>query len=109
MALVKPQISDELIDAMREAGATGATVIPARGAGIHENKSFLGLSINEKTDTVISLVEEHAVEKLLDVINRTARLDEPGNGVAFVLPIEHAIGLQSQMEKFKDQARDEYL
>lgn len=109
MAMVKPHISDDVVDAMKEEGATGATIIPARGTGIHEAKSFFGLSIEDQTDIIVFLVEEHTVENLLDVIHKAGKFDEPGTGIAFVLPLDHAIGLQSQMKKFKDQARDEYL
>ena len=49
------------------------------------------------------------VLKLLDVINTECEFDKPGTGIAFVLPIEHAIGLDSQMGIFRDQARNRYL
>ncbi|MEM9144126.1 MAG: P-II family nitrogen regulator [Bacteroidota bacterium] len=109
MAFVKPSICDDVVDAMKKAGATGATIIPARGTGIHEAKSFFGLSIEDKTDILVFLVEEHVVEKLLNVIKAAGRFDEPGTGIAFVLPIEHIAGLESQMKEFKKQARDNYL
>lgn len=109
MALVKPQITDKLIEATKEAGATGASIIQARGTGIHEAKGFFGLSIEDQTDIVIFLVEEHTVEKLLGVIEEAGDFKKPGTGIAFVLPIEHAIGLESQMKKFKNQARGEYF
>lgn len=35
MAFVKPHVTDQIVDAAKEAGATGATIIPARGTGIH--------------------------------------------------------------------------
>ena len=38
VAFVKPRICDDVINAMKKAGATGATIIPARGTGIHEAK-----------------------------------------------------------------------
>jgi len=109
MAMVKPHITDHLVETMKEAGATGATIISARGTGVHEGKSFFGLTIEDQTDIVVFLVEEHMVLKLLDAIKEKCDFDKAGTGIAFVLPIEHAIGLQSQMEIFKDQARDEYL
>jgi nitrogen regulatory protein PII len=58
MAFVKPNITDKVVDAMKRKGATGATIIPARGTGVHEAKSFFGLSIEDQTDI---LVLEHAV------------------------------------------------
>jgi len=109
MAFVKPSTSDKVVDAMKNEGATGATIIPARGTGIHEAKSFFGLSIEDQTDIIVFLVEEHVVEKLMKVIKTEGHFDEPGTGIAFVLPIEHVCGLDSQMKKFKDQAREKYF
>ncbi len=109
MAFVKPNITDVVVDAMKEAGATGATIIPARGTGIHEATSFFGLSIEDQTDIIVFLVEEHVVEDLMKVISLAGKFNEPGTGIAFVLPVEHVAGLESQMKKFKDQARNQYF
>jgi nitrogen regulatory protein P-II 1 len=109
MALVKPHVTDQLVDIMKEEGATGASIIQARGTGIKEAKTFFGLAIEDQTDIIVFLVEEHTVERLLEVIESKCNFKKPGTGIAFVLPIEHAVGLGSQMQKFKDQARDEYF
>jgi nitrogen regulatory protein PII len=109
MAFVKPSITDAVVDAMKEEGATGATIIPARGTGLHEAKSFFGLSIEDKTDMIVFLVEEHIVENLMKVIQLAGKFDEPGTGIALVLPVEHIAGLDSQMKKFKNQARGKYF
>jgi len=109
MAFVKPSITDAVVNAMKEAGATGATIIPARGTGIHEAKSFFGLSIEDQTDIIVFLVEEHVVENLMKVIQLAGNFNKPGTGIAFVMPVEHIAGLESQMKKFKDQARDKYF
>ena len=109
MAFVKPSITDNVVDAMKKAGATGATIIPARGTGIHEAKSFFGLSIEDQTDIIVFLVEDHVVENLLEVIQLAGKFNEPGTGIALVMPVDHIAGLDSQMKKFKDQARDKYF
>ncbi len=109
MAFVKPNITDDVVNAMKQAGATGATIIPARGTGIHEAKSFFGLSIEDQTDIIIFLVEEHVVENLLEVIQLAGKFNEPGTGIALVMPVDHIAGLDSQMKNFKDQARDKYF
>ena len=108
-ALVKPHVTDHLVDTMKEEGATGATISPARGTGVREGKTFFGLSIEDQTDIVTFLVEEHMVMKLLDTMVTKCEFDKPGTGIAFVTPIEHAVGLESQMSVFKSQARSEYL
>ncbi|MCC5931253.1 MAG: P-II family nitrogen regulator [Cyclobacteriaceae bacterium] len=106
---VKPHLTDKVIDAAKEAGATGATIIPARGSGIHEAKSFFGLTLETQTDIIMQIVEEHIVEGLLEAVKKAGKFNEPGTGIAFVLPIEHVVGLESQMEKFKEKARDKYF
>jgi nitrogen regulatory protein P-II 1 len=109
IAFVKPSITDSVVDAMKEAGATGATIVPARGTGIHEAKSFFGLSIEDQTEIIVFLVEEHVVENLIQVIQQAGKFDEPGTGIALVIPVEHIVGLESQMKKFRKQARDQYF
>ena len=109
VSFVKPRISDDVINAMKEAGATGATIIPARGTGIHEAKTFFGLTIEDQTEIILFLVEEHVVEEFMKLISEVGKFNEPGTGIAIVLPVDHIAGLESQMKKFKDQARDEYF
>lgn len=109
MAFVKPQVTDHLIDTMKKEGATGATITPSRGTGVREGKTFFGLTVEDQTDIIMFLLEEHMVMKMLDTIETECKFDEPGTGIAFVIPVEHAIGLESQLGEFMKQARKEYL
>jgi D-serine deaminase-like pyridoxal phosphate-dependent protein len=43
-APVKTHKTDPIVDAAKAAGATGATIIPARGTGMREAKTFLSIS-----------------------------------------------------------------
>ena len=52
IASLKPVITDKVVDAAKAAGATGATIIPARGTGIHEAKTFFGLALEQGHDEV---------------------------------------------------------
>lgn len=109
LASVKTDITDAVVDAAKEAGATGATIIPARGTGMHEAKTFFGLSLEAPTDIIMFLLEEHIVRPVLDAISTTGKFDKPGTGIAFVLPVESVIGLESQLEKFKEEVRKQYF
>lgn len=103
MAPVKTDKTDKVIDAAKQAGATGATIIPARGTGIHEAKTFFGLTLEAQTDIIMFLIEEHAVQDILDAIKIAGKFHKPGTGIAFVLPVEQMIGLESQVEKIKEK------
>lgn len=109
LSSVKADLTDHIVDTAKGAGATGATIIPARGSGIHEAKTFFGLTLEAQTDIIMLLVEEHLVIQILDAIKEAGEFHKPGTGIAFVLPVEHVVGLESQMEKFKEEVRKSYF
>ena len=109
LSSVKADITDTIVDAAKEAGATGATIIPARGTGIKEAKTFFGLSLEAQTDIILLLVEEHLITKILETIKKVGKFHKPGTGIAFVIPVDHVVGLESQMEKFKEEVRKKYF
>ena len=109
LSTVKPDITDHIVDTAKGAGATGATIIPARGTGVNEAKTFFGLSLEAQTDIILFLVEEHLVGRILDAIKEAGEFHKPGTGIAFVVPIEHVVGLESQMDRFKEEVRGSYF
>jgi nitrogen regulatory protein P-II 1 len=109
LASVKTDITDCIVDAAKDAGATGATIIPARGTGIHEAKTFFGLSLEAQTDIIMLLVEEHVLPKILNAVKESGEFHKPGTGIAFVVPVEHVVGMESQMENFKKEVQKSYF
>ena len=109
LASVKTEISDRVVDAGKEAGATGATIISARGTGMHEAKTFFGLSLEDQTDIILFLVEEHIVQEIMAAISEAGEFSKPGTGIALSMPVEHVVGMESQIELFKKEVRDNYF
>jgi len=97
--MVKPDLTDRVVNSAKQVGATGATIIPASGTGAHEAKSFFGLSLDIRTDIVVFLVDDDIVEPVLSAIKEAGRFNEPGTGIAFVLAVEQTAGLESQLSK----------
>ena len=97
--MVKPDLTDRVINSAKEVGATGATIIPASGTGAHEAKTFFGLSLDIRTDVVIFLVDDELVKPVLSAIKEAGRFSEPGTGIAFVLAVEQTAGFESQLSK----------
>jgi len=53
IAFVDSAKTDKILSAAREHGATGSTVISqARGEGVHDKKTFLGLHIETQRDVL---------------------------------------------------------
>ena len=97
LASVKPDYTDHVVDAGKAAGATGATIIPARGTGIREAKSFFGLTLETQTDIIMFLLGSHLVDPVLQAIQNAGEFHKPGTGIAFVVPVDQVIGLESQL------------
>ncbi len=108
VVFVEDDKTDAVLDAAREAGATGATVINnARGEGIKRNKTFLGLTLETQRDVLLFLVEEHLSRKILEEIGRVGHFDEEaGAGIAVQIDIEDAIGVQHQIKQLEDSLED---
>ena len=109
LASVKPDYTDTVVEAGKSAGATGATIISGRGTGIHEASSFFGLTLESQTDIIMFLIEEHIVNSVLEAISTAGEFEKPGTGIAFVMPVDKVVGLESQIEKFKEEVRQKYL
>ena len=109
LSSVKTDLTDQIVDKAKEAGATGATIIPGRGTGVHEAKTFFGLSLEAQSDIIMFLVEEHLTVKMLDVIKQAGEFHKPGTGIAFAIPVDHVVGLESQMEQFKEEVKKKYF
>ncbi len=101
IASVKPDITDNIVDAAKKAGATGATILLGRGTGIREAKSFFGLSLEAESDIILFLLVDKLVDGVLKTIGEVGQFDKPGTGIAFVMPVEQVIGMESQIERFK--------
>jgi nitrogen regulatory protein P-II 1 len=108
LVTIKKDLCDEVIEVAKKAGATGATIIPARGSGMRDSPSFLGMKLENLNDLVLFLVEEHAADDILNAVKETAKFDQPGMGMAFVLSVDKVVGIESQIERFKEVARDQY-
>ncbi|NIP18011.1 MAG: P-II family nitrogen regulator [Xanthomonadales bacterium] len=94
----------DVLDAAREAGATGCTVLnQARGEGVNPAKTFLGLSIDAQVDVILLLAEEHLSRQILETVAEAGEFDEtPGTGIAFQVDVEDAIGVRHQIAELAE-------
>ena len=108
IAFVEDKKTDEVLDAARSAGATGATIINnARGEGLRISKTFFGLSLETQRDVLLFLVEEHLSRQILEEINRAGCLDdEPGTGIAVQIDVEDAVGIMHQAEEISQDVEE---
>jgi nitrogen regulatory protein PII len=109
MAFVEDARTDDVLDAARAAGATGATVINhARGEGLQQKKTFLGLSLETQRDVLLFLVEEHLARQILEEIARAGDFDNSsGTGIAVQIDVEDAVGISHQLSVLADRIEED--
>jgi len=109
VALTEDSITDKVVEAARERGATGSTVISsARGEGIQVAKTFLGLSLETQRDVILLLVEEHMSRDILESIEAAGEFEaNPGSGIAFSVDVEDAVGVAHQVSQLSEIVEEE--
>lgn len=109
IALVEDTKTKAVIDAAREAGATGTTVISnASGEGVEESKTFFGLTLETQRDVLLLLVEEHLSRHILEKVSEAGEFDtQKGAGIAFQIDVEDVVGIAHQIETLKEKVEEE--
>ena len=109
VALVPDDRTDNIIEAARQVGATGATVITSgRGEGLNPDRSFLGLEVTAMRNVILFLVAEASALEILERIRDAGRFEaQPGAGIAFQIAIEDVVGLTTQLPTLMKEVEKE--
>jgi len=91
VAIVDRGKGDGVVAILRENGVTYNMVSPAHRATGSAFMDYLGLS-NPERDMVFSVVTEDKVDRILKKLMYKYDLEQPGNGVAFTIPITGVSG-----------------
>lgn len=93
VSIVRKGWGNIVLEASVKAGATGGTVLLGRGIGVNEKESIFGIPIEPEKEIVLTLVRESEVDTILQEIISAAELNEPGHGLAFVVPVSKVLGM----------------
>ena len=93
VCIVNAGYGDAVMDAAREFGAGGGTVVHARGTANPDAEKFFGLTIQPDKEMVMILVPSSIKDDILHALYRAVGLQTPGQGIAFSLPVDGVVGL----------------
>lgn len=91
--IVERGLGEDVVDAAIAAGANGATIINARGSGVHEREKFFAMEIEPEKEIVMIIVNRDKTEGIVSSINETMDIEKPGKGVIFVMDVSKTSGL----------------
>jgi len=91
--------TDEIMEIIRQAGAAvnspcaaGGTIIHARGEGSH-HRSFLGITLDNEQEIIISIVEKKLAEQIMIDIKEKAGWKTEVRGLCYAMPVDRVIGI----------------
>ncbi|HHT49444.1 MAG TPA: P-II family nitrogen regulator [Firmicutes bacterium] len=87
---------EAVIDAAKEKGAKGGTIIHARGSGIHKSIKLFGMEIEPEKDIALILCEQQLTAGIVTHIRAELHIDQPGNGIIFTQRVEETYGLRKE-------------
>jgi len=98
VTVVTRGFADKVMESAKSAGAEGATIFNARGNGIHETDTILGVSIQPEKEVVLIVVRKNIRKKVMRAICVDCGLNEEGKGLCFSMPIDEIGGINHLME-----------
>jgi len=93
LAIINRGYTDLVMAAAKSAGATGGTMIDARGLGYEEAEKFLGVSIQSEKSIVAILCDSEEKHNIMQAINQSAGLRTEARGILFSLAVDDMIGI----------------
>ena len=100
-AIVRPERSEAVKDALAEAGFNGLNMIQVSGRGVqrgivHTGRGGQAIAVDMLPKVKIELVvPDEAVEKVIDVIIEWSRTGAVGDGKIFIQPVFDAIRVRT--------------
>ncbi len=95
-AIVNTGYSEEVMEAVKACGATGGTIINARGTANPEAEKFFGISISTEKEILMIIVNRDIKNDVLKAIYEKVGLSSLGQGIAFSVPVDETVGINKK-------------
>lgn len=87
--------TDLVMDAAREGGARGGTVLHAKGTAVKGSTTFFGVSLAEEKEVILVVANGADRNNIVRSIMQKAGASTPAGSLVFTLPISHVAGFAS--------------
>ena len=93
MTIINQGYSDDVMSAVKKAGAKGGTIIRARRIGMEEAIKLFGISVQKEKEMLLILVPRNIEKEILKAIKPFCGLQAEAKGISFTLAANNVIGL----------------
>lgn len=105
--IVNAGYSELVMDAAKEVGARGGTVMNAKGTANKEAEQFFNIAIQPEKEVVMILVHKDIKDDVLHAIYKNAGLKSEGSGIAFSMPVNHVVGLSPVTPAVEEESKQD--
>ena len=107
VAIIEDKDEEAAIDAAKQAGAGGVTILHGKSIGLEEKKVFFGLTLEANVSVLLFVLPRRLSMKVMKSLREKFDLDSADNGgMAFTLPLSHVAGLDNkELHKFEDNIK----
>jgi nitrogen regulatory protein PII len=84
--IVNMGFGSQAVEVAQEAGAEGAVIINAVGAGM-ARKSLMGIPAESEKEIVLTLAGEDTARKVVAAIKEGLGVETPAHGICLILPV----------------------
>jgi nitrogen regulatory protein PII len=99
ITIVNSGYSDDVMDAARECGAPGGTIVSGRGTARQEAEKAFNILIHPEKDIIFILTTSDKTETILHAIYQKVNLDTLGQGISFACPVDQVVGMSNKTIK----------
>ena len=95
VAVVENGHVDMVMDVARAAGASGGTVIHAKGTADEMAKKFFGVTLGHEKEIIMIATKIEQRADIMRAIMDKAGVNSPAHTILFSLPVEQVVGIRS--------------
>ncbi len=103
VTMVKKGYSDKVVEASREGGAKGGTIIYGRDTYSTQESSLMGINLQTEKEIVFTIVQSKQKAEIMKLIYKKTSLIPDSDGICFTLPINAIVGLKKTMKRLEEQ------
>lgn len=102
VAIANQGYTDLIMDAAREVGAAGGTVIHAKGTGMEGAERFLGVSLGSEKEMVFIVAKREHKNTIMRAIMKKSGMESKAKSIVFSLPVTSTAGMRLMEESHEE-------
>ena len=93
ISIINQGYSDDFMNVARSAGATGGTILHARGQAHEGIVKFFGISVQDEKEIIFILTSREKKVPIMQAVSEAHGLNSKTQGIIFSLPVDDVFGL----------------